>query len=95
MLRADVNLYQTSMGEAVCFSAVADGSKNLASQGAYELKDIPLILSDFLKKPELKEIYLKSLISDNSCFKKLSESLLTQVKDSLKEKGIEAKIIIA
>lgn len=93
MFRADINFYH-SLGDAICFSAVADGSNNLASQGAYELKNIPLILSDFLKKPELKEIYLRSIIPEYSGFKEVNKNLLDKIGNSLKERGIEAKIII-
>jgi hypothetical protein len=95
MLRADINLYQTSVGEAVCFSAVADGSSNLASQGAYAPEILPKILAGFLEKSSVKEIYLKSYVSSSSDFRKVSESLLAQIGDSLRKQGIEAKIIIS
>jgi hypothetical protein len=94
MNRVDINLYKHSKGESISFSAVADDSSNLSSQGAYEKEVLPIILSDFLKKSELKEIYLRSMPPTNPSFIKLDKGLLTQIGNSLKEKGIVAKIIL-
>jgi hypothetical protein len=94
MLRADINLWGYSKGEAISFSAVANGSNNLASQGAYEINVLPNILSDFLRKPELKEIYLRSMPPKGGDFRKLDKGLLVRVEDSLKKLGVGAKVII-
>jgi hypothetical protein len=93
MLRADINLYH-SLGDALCFSAVTNGSNASAIQGAYERKKIPSILHNFLRESNFEEVYLRSIPPIGQDFTKLDEVELAQIDISIKNLGVEAKVIL-
>lgn len=95
--RMNINFYRTRLGEAILFNAVSENAfGNLFKEGAYEQEKVLPKILDFFKKYGIKKVYLRSYIPQEPeiFFRTVENSFLTQIGKSLKEQGLEAKVIL-
>jgi hypothetical protein len=97
MINVNFNLYLPPFGNAVfCMASFIKDSKFFTFQGNYLLgENFSQEVVDLAKKYEFENVLLSSYLPNGSerFFKKINKEDLFQVANSLKEKGIEARVL--